>query len=50
MTILRHVLCTFRRKNFEKTGNYKRAFKSNDDGVVSSQPGKRLLKEVYYLT
>ena len=43
MTILRHVLCTFRRKNFEKTENYKKAFKSNDDGVVSSQPGKRLL-------
>ncbi|CAH3025524.1 unnamed protein product [Porites evermanni] len=27
-----------RRKNFEKTENYKRAFKSNDDGVVSRQP------------
>ncbi|CAH3177388.1 unnamed protein product [Porites evermanni] len=31
-----------RRKNFEKTENYKRAFKSNDDGVVSSQPASIL--------
>lgn len=35
-------VCPWRRgKNFEKTENYKRAFKSNDDGVVSSQPGVR---------
>ena len=45
MTILRYLLCTFRRKNFEKTENYKRAFKSNDDGVVSRQPGKRLFNK-----
>lgn len=30
----------FRQKNFEKTENYKKAFKSNDDGVVATQPGE----------
>lgn len=30
-----------RRKNFEKTDNYKKAFKSNDDGVIATQPGAR---------
>ncbi|KAJ7340064.1 Synaptosomal-associated protein 25 [Desmophyllum pertusum] len=28
-----------RQKNFEKNDKYKKAFKSNDDGVITNQPG-----------
>lgn len=31
----------FRQKKFEKTEEYKKAFKGNEDGVISTQPGKR---------
>lgn len=34
-----------RRKKFEKTEEYKKAFKSSDDGIVSNQPGARYQSE-----
>lgn len=33
------IVIFVRQKNFEKNDKYKKAFKSNDDGVITNQPG-----------